>query len=110
MITTNDKQSTKTDTRSPQKGPPVETNDDEVQGEGDYRSAREFNELEHSFVESGKVDSAARAAAPKSESEEREMLDAEQKGKRRSKGEDPTVKTTSVDSSSSKSPAAKVDR
>lgn len=96
MVTTNDTQSTKTDTRSPQKSEArnqdgVAPNDDEVQGEGDYRSAREFNELEHSFVESGKVDSAARAAAPKSETEEREMLDAEQKGKRRSRGEDPAV-------------------
>jgi hypothetical protein len=65
---------------------------DEVQGEGDYKSAREFDEAERKFVESGKVDAAARAAAPRSEAEEQEMLDAERKGKSRAKEEDPAVK------------------
>jgi hypothetical protein len=56
-----------------------------VQGEGDYKAAREFDEAERKFVASGKVPSAARAAAPKSQAEEREMLEAEEAGKRRAK-------------------------
>ena len=62
-------------------------NDDGVQGEGDYKAAREFNEAERKFVASGKVPAAARAAAPKSEAERREMIAAEAEGKRRAKDE-----------------------
>lgn len=58
---------------------------DGVQGEGNYAAAREFNEAERKFVASGKVATAARAAAPKSEAEQREMIAAEEKGKRRAK-------------------------
>jgi hypothetical protein len=58
---------------------------DEVQGEGDYKSARNFNEAERKFVASGRVPPAARAAAPKSEAEQQEMLAAEREGKRRAK-------------------------
>jgi hypothetical protein len=70
-----------------------------VQGEGDYQAAREFNKLERKFVASGRVAAAARAAAPKSATEQREMSDAERKGKQRSKGEDrtPMVPTTKAD-------------
>jgi hypothetical protein len=60
-------------------------NPDVVQGEGDYDSAREFNAAEQEFVASGKVPAAARAAAPTSEAEQAEMLEAEQKGKQRAK-------------------------
>jgi hypothetical protein len=56
-----------------------------VQGEGDYASARKFDEAEKEFVASGKVPAAARAAAPKSEAEQKEMLDAEEAGKRRAR-------------------------
>ncbi len=56
-----------------------------VQGEGDYASARKFDEAEKEFVASGKVPAAARAAAPKSEAEQKEMLEAEQAGKRRAR-------------------------
>jgi hypothetical protein len=56
-----------------------------VQGEGDYASAREFNKAEKQFVASGKVSAAAKAAAPKSEAEQQEMLRAEEAGKRRAK-------------------------
>jgi hypothetical protein len=64
---------------------------DGVQGEGNYDAARAFDEAERRFVESGKVDAAARAAAPKSEAERREMEAAEQEGRRRAKGEDPAL-------------------
>jgi len=58
---------------------------DGVQGEGNYKAARKFNEAERKFVESGQVLPAARAAAPKSEAERQEMLAAEREGKRRAK-------------------------
>jgi hypothetical protein len=56
-----------------------------VQGEGDYASAREFNKAEKQFVASGRVPAAAKAAAPKSEAEQQEMIRAEEAGKRRAK-------------------------
>jgi len=62
---------------------------DTVQGEGNYEAAREFNEAERKFVQSGKVDAAARAAAPKDDAEGRELLDAEQKAKSRAKEDYP---------------------
>jgi hypothetical protein len=61
---------------------------DGVHGEGNYKASREFNEAERQFVASGKVAAAARAAAPKSEAERREMFAAEEEGRRRAKGED----------------------
>jgi len=56
-----------------------------VQGEGDYASAREFNKAEKAFVASGKVPAAAKAAAPKSEAEQQDMIKAEEAGKLRAK-------------------------
>lgn len=73
------------DPKTPASPEPGETPADGVQGEGDYRSAREFNEAERKFVKSGKVPAAARAAAPKSEAEEQELIAAEQEGKRHAK-------------------------
>ncbi|MEO8465129.1 MAG: hypothetical protein ABI640_07280 [Gammaproteobacteria bacterium] len=64
---------------------PANSPADGVQGEGDYKSAREFNEAERKFVQSGKVPAAARAAAPKSKQEEQDLIDAEQEGKRHAK-------------------------
>ena len=62
---------------------------DDLQGEGNYTAAREFNQAERQFVESGKVEAAARAAAPTNDAEAREMLAAEQEGKRRAKEDYP---------------------
>lgn len=56
-----------------------------VQGEGDYASARRFNASETAFVKSGRVEQAARDAAPTSRGEAEEMERAEEAGKRRSK-------------------------
>jgi hypothetical protein len=64
---------------------PAESREDGVQGEGNYEAARAFNEAEHKFVDSGKVPAAARAAAPKSEAEQQDLLAAEQEGMRRAK-------------------------
>jgi hypothetical protein len=66
-------------------GPPSEMQKDGVQGEGNYEAAHAFNEAERKFVASGKVDAAARAAAPRFEAEQQEMIAAEQEGERRAK-------------------------
>lgn len=64
---------------------PAESPQHPIQGEGNYEAARAFNEAERKFVESGRVPAAARAAAPKSESEQQELLAAEQEGMRHAK-------------------------
>jgi hypothetical protein len=60
-------------------------------GEGNYAGTRQYDEAVKNFAESGRVDEAARAAAPKSDAEAREMAAAEAEGKRRAKGEDPAL-------------------
>ena len=59
--------------------------EDAIQGEGDYRAGRNFNASERQFVASGKVAAAAKAAAPKSDVEQKAMLAAERAGKGRAK-------------------------
>jgi hypothetical protein len=59
-----------------------------IQGEGDYESAKKFDDAEVAFAKSGRVDQAARDAAPKTQAEADEMRRAEEAGKARSKGED----------------------
>jgi hypothetical protein len=66
-----------------------------VQGEGDYESAKKFDDEEAAFVKSGRVDQAARDAEPKSQAEADEMTKAEEIGKSRSKGEDASSRKTS---------------
>jgi hypothetical protein len=61
---------------------------DQVQGEGDYKSAKKFDKAERDFVKSGGVEKAAHKAEPKSDEEAREMLRAEEIGRSHSKGED----------------------
>jgi len=63
-----------------------------IQGEGDYESAKKFDDDEAAFVKSGSVDRAARDAEPKSQAEADEMKKAEEIGKSRSKGEDASAK------------------
>jgi len=53
--------------RSKNEPNPAAPGKDGVQGEGNHAAAREFNEAERKFVESGKVAAAARAAAPTKE-------------------------------------------
>jgi hypothetical protein len=62
-----------------------------VYGEGNYAASRQYDKDVKNFAESGRAESAARAAAPKSRDEAREMEAAEQEGKRHSKGEDPAL-------------------
>jgi hypothetical protein len=61
---------------------------DENQGEGDRRSAKRYNEAARKFVESGKVDEAARQAAGQDPEEAKR---SERKGRERAKEVDPAV-------------------
>jgi len=63
----------------------------EVQGEGDYRAARRYNEATREFVEDEDVAEAARDAEPQSEREQQQLERAEQAGRRRAKDEDPLL-------------------
>ena len=67
------------------KQPQSKSND--IQGEGNYTAAKEYDEATTQFAKSGKVDEAAKAAKPKNAQEEREMLEAEAKGKSHAKPE-----------------------
>ena len=64
---------------------------DQVQGEGDYDAGRRYDKASREFAHSGKVEPAARDAAPEDAREAAELDDAEQKGKSHSKGEGPLV-------------------
>lgn len=67
----------------------IKTN--KIQGEGDYESARRYDKEAREFAESGKVERAAQAAKPRGVAEEKEMANAEEQGRARSKGEDPAL-------------------
>jgi hypothetical protein len=74
-----------------------------VHGEGNYAATRQYNERTKQFMASGGVEPAARAAAPKSDAEVREMKAAEAEGKRHAKGEDPALNRRSKTSPESPS-------
>lgn len=61
--------------------------DDEVQGEGNREAGRRYDKAQHDFVDAGKVDEAAEAAAPDSAAEAAELERAERAGRAHSKGE-----------------------
>lgn len=63
----------------------------EVQGEGDYKAARRYNEATREFVEDEDVAEAARDAEPQSEREQQQLERAEQAGRQRAKDEDPLL-------------------
>ena len=58
---------------------------DKVEGEGSYTGSKDYNERTRKFVDSGKVDEAARAAEPQSEEEKRALQEAERIGKQHAK-------------------------
>lgn len=62
-----------------------------VYGEGNYDASRTYNDATKKFVQSGRVDAAARAAAPKSPGEAAEMKEAEQAASLRGKENAPPV-------------------
>ncbi len=66
-------------------------NKDQVQGEGDYDAGRRYDKASRDFAESGKVEPAARDAAPDDAREAEDMERAEEEGKSRAKGEDPLL-------------------
>lgn len=66
-------------------------------GEGNYKASRQYNEASKKFVESGRVEEAAREAHPDSEAEALQMANAEAEGRRRAKEEDPALRRRSKD-------------
>jgi len=64
---------------------------DDVQGEGDYKAARRYNEATREYVKGEDVAEAARDAEPQSAGEEQQMERAEQAGRQRAKDEDPLL-------------------
>jgi hypothetical protein len=66
-----------------------------VQGEGDYRSAREFNEKERSFVRSHDTNELGEAAAPDSPDHAAELERAEEEARARAR---PDPETDAEDS------------
>jgi hypothetical protein len=56
-----------------------------VHGEGNYEAAREYDKGVEEFVDSGKVEEAARKAKPRTQQEAREMEQAEQEGLKHAK-------------------------
>lgn len=65
---------------------------DKEHGEGNYKASRDYNEATKKFVESGRVEQAAREAQPKSKTEAAQMTNAETEGRHRAKGEDPALR------------------
>jgi hypothetical protein len=65
----------------------------QVEGEGSYTGARQYDEATREFMKKGKVEQAARDAAPDSSAEAAEMEAAEEEGRRHAKEEDPALKT-----------------
>ena len=56
-----------------------------VYGEGNYAASKKYNDATKKFVESGRVEAAARAARPKSQQEATDMLAAEEAGRIKAK-------------------------
>jgi hypothetical protein len=63
------------------------------EGEGNRTAAKQYNDAQKRFAESGKVEAAAKDAARAVDGPEGgELRDAELLGKRHARGEDPQVK------------------
>jgi len=62
-----------------------------VHGEGNYAASKQYNDATRDFVRSGRVDKAAKDAAPTSDADALQMQAAEAEGKRHMKGEDPAL-------------------
>ena len=56
-----------------------------VEGEGSYTGTKDYNKRTKKFIQSGKVEQAAKDAEPKSEQEARELQEAERIGKQHAK-------------------------
>ena len=62
--------------------------DKDLQGEGNYDASRRYRDRTEDFIESGKVDEAAKNAVPDSPEEQRELEQAEEEGRSRAAEED----------------------
>lgn len=69
---------------------------DDSHGEGNYKAAREFDAAETAFVKSGRVEQAARDAAPKTPAEAAELEKAEAEARSRARDEDPALRREAV--------------
>lgn len=67
-------------------------NERKVKGEGNYEAAEKFDKEEQAFVKSGRVEQAAKNAAPKTAQEAEDMRRAEEAARKHSKGEDPQLR------------------
>lgn len=63
-----------------------------IQGEGDYESARRYNEKTKEFIEEGKVGPAAERARTDDPAKAAELERAERAGRDRAKEEDPLLR------------------
>jgi len=70
---------------------PVSGQPEGNQGEGNKEADRHYRDKTRDFVESGRVDDAARRASPQSSQEAEEMRRAEEEGRSRAKEEDPLL-------------------
>jgi hypothetical protein len=76
---------------NPTKGQSMSTQKNE--GEGNHTAAKQYNDAQKSFAESGKVEPAAQDAARAVDGPEgAELRKAEEAGKRHAHGEDPQLK------------------
>ena len=73
---------------NPPRATPATQPKGKVQGEGDYDAARRYRQEVSDFEGKADIDALAHQAAPKSTQEERELKQAEDKGRARSKGDD----------------------
>jgi hypothetical protein len=62
-----------------------------VHGEGNYAASKQYNDATRDFAKSGRVDKAAKDAAPTSDADALQMQAVEDEGKRHAKGEDPAL-------------------
>lgn len=65
--------------------------DKDLQGEGNYDATRRYDKAARDFVQSGKVDEAAREAQPDTPEQAESLKRAEEIGKSHSRGEDPAI-------------------
>lgn len=70
-------------------------NKGKVYGEGNYQATRDYNEATKKFIDAGKVEKAARDAAPRNPQEASEMKQAEEAALLRAKDSPPPVKEPS---------------
>jgi hypothetical protein len=68
------------------------SNEEKVQGEGDYQAARRFRKRSEEYVENNDIEKAALRAAPETSQEAEDLKAAEAAGKKRAKGEDPALR------------------